>query len=215
MNTATLIQTFYDYVDDQMADYWGRDKVLRFINRGQEEVFRSIEDGDDNYFTKCIEFAVTINNPGELVFTLPVDFKRVIIAERLVTDGTPIPVKWLDFNQRHNVAMWPSIVIRGRVRPHCYLTGSLLGVINPPEAYTLRVWYANVIPELDSDDDVPENIPADFHELIALEAAKRAMATEGRPFAFNDIYERQAASVQIMTKQRQRQEPRTVHFVQD
>ena len=214
MNTASLIQTFYDYVDDQMADYWGRDKVLRFLNRGQEEVFRSIEDGDDNYFTKCIEYSVTENQTGELVFDLPSDFKRVVIAERL-TDDNPIPVRWVDFNRRHDTTDWPTIVIRGKVRPHCYLTGQYIGVINPPETYTLRVWYANVIPELDSDDDVPQNIPADFHELIALEAAKRAMATEGRRFMFQDIHERQLASLQLMTKQRQRQEPRTVHYVED
>ena len=85
--------------------------------------------------------------------------------------------------------------------------------MNPASAYTLRMWYHHVVASMDSDSDVPEAIPTDFHELIALEAAKRAMATEGRVFAFQDTHDRQLASLSIMTKQRQRQEPRFVHLI--
>tara|TARA_R100000808_G_scaffold930_2_gene4464 strand:+ start:9188 stop:9832 length:645 start_codon:yes stop_codon:yes gene_type:complete len=214
MNRGGLIQRFYDLVDDDVQDLWERARVESLMNDALMEVYRTVEDGDEDYFVKCKDYSVTENANSETLFSLPSDFKRVAVVERLVSGGNPVPAEWVTFSNRFdNGQRWPTTSTITTTRPRVYLKGTHLGVVNPASAYTLRMWYHHVVASMDSDSDVPEAIPTDFHELIALEAAKRAMATEGRVFAFQDTHDRQLASLSIMTKQRQRQEPRFVHLI--
>jgi len=212
MNLSELRLAFWDYVDDPHQSLWDETVATRLINRGVEEVGRTIEDGDSSYLAQCTEYRVTSYPESELMFDLPGSFKRAILAERLVSGGRPIPVNWVSFQRRHQDGTWPEVTINNYEAPICSLMGKRLIVVAPSQEYTLRLWYSAAIEELVDSSDVPELIPEDFHELIALEAAKRATAIAERDFGHEDTYQRQLASLVVMTQPRQKQRPRYVAY---
>jgi hypothetical protein len=219
MNLGTILRKFYLYIDDEVQDYWTREKAVEVVNDGMMEVYRTLEDSDEDYFIKCVEYTITADDNGERIVTLPDDFKRVQIAERKPSSGSsnvnPIPVTWVTFSQRHAGVNRRPLRSQGLTSPLCWLAGNKIGVINPSESFTLSVWYSHVIPALDTDNDVPESISVDYHNLIALEAAKTAMAAERRSFSFEDMHQRQLATLAVASKQRQRHQPRYVHMSVD
>ena len=213
MNFAELRTAFYDYVDDEAKDLHKTDKVARLINASMRMLARKLEHVDEWYFVKCVLYAVTVSST-DLLFPFPEDFKRVKTAERLFDDNTdPIPVNWVQFQDRNSFETWPPHKLRTFSRPACYMHGSNLGVVTPNEAYTLRLWYSNVVTKLLDEGDTPEGFPADHHDTIALQAAKLAYAIEERPFPFIDEYQEGVRDLMTTTQQRQRQQPRFVHPV--
>lgn len=213
MNFAELRTAFYDYTDDEVKDLHKTDKAARLINAGMRMLSKKLEHVDEWYFVKCVLFAVTVNSK-DLLFPLPEDFKRIKTAERLFADNTdPIPVNWVQFQDRHSFESWPPHKLRTTTRPACYMHGSNLGVVTPNEAYTLRLWYSQVIPKLEDEGDIPLGFPGDHHDTIALQAAKLAFGIEGRPFPFLDEFQEGVRDLMSTTQQRQRQQPRFVHSV--
>ena len=211
MNLAELRLTFWDYVDDPHQTLYDATKATRLLNRGMEEVGRTIEDGDSSYLGQCREYAVTPYPTSELMFDLPTDYKRTILGERVVVDGVPVPATWTPFARRHLDARAIVQQVRGYYAPRLSLMGKKLIVVGPSDAYTLRLWYSAALTAMSDEGDTPSLIPSDFHELIALVAAKRATGTKGKPFGHEDEYQRQLASLVVMTQPRQRQTPRHVH----
>ena len=73
---------------------------------------RKLEHVDQWYFVKCILYAVTVSSV-DLLFPFPEDFKRIKTAERLFDDNTdPIPVDWVQFQDRHSFESWPPHKLR-------------------------------------------------------------------------------------------------------
>ncbi len=213
MNFAELRTAFYDYTDDEVKDLNKTDKAARLINAGMRMLARKLEHVDQWYFVKCILYAVT-SSSLDLLFTFPEDFKRIKTGERLFDDNTdPIPVDWVQFQDRHSFESWPPHKLRTFTRPRCYLHGPNMGVVTPNEAYTLRLWYSNVVTKLLDEGDIPEGFPGDHHDTIALQAAKLAYAIEGRPFPFLDEFQEGVRDLMSTTQQRQQQQPRHVHVV--
>ncbi len=213
MNFAELRTAFYDWVDDEVKDLYKTDKAGRLINRSLDMLARKLEAVDEWYFIECVLFAVTTNDK-DLVFTLPDDFKRIKTAERLFSDGTdPVPVNWVQFQQRYGTGLFfpnRSQRLKRLVRPDCYLLGNKLGVVTPNEDFTLRVWYAQAVPELADEGDIPVGLPQDHHVTISLQAAKLAFQIESRVFPFGDEFSEGMRDLMTTTQQRQRQEPRYV-----
>lgn len=215
MNFAELRTAFYDYTDDEEKDLHKTDKAARLINAALRMLGRKLEVVDEWYFIKCVLFAVTVNT-DDLLFNFPADFKRVKTAERVFSDGTnPIPARWVQFQHRHNHRSFPPNRTRNTIRPVLYMFGKQLGVLTPSEAYTLRLWYSNAITKLEDEGDVPEGIPEDHHDTIALQAAKLAYGIETRNFPFQEEFTEGIRDLMTTTQQRQRQQPRYVQQEQD
>ncbi len=212
MNFAQLRTAFYDFVDDEVKDLYKTDKAGRLINNALRMLGRKLEAIDEKLFLTCKLYAVTANEK-DLVFTLPENFKRVGTVERLFDGKDPVPVTWVNFPDRHSAEPWPPHRLRTNNRPVCYLLGNRLGVVTPAEDYTLRMWYHRAIPQLEDEGDIPEGIPQDHHETVALQAAKLAYQIESRVFPFQDEYEQGMQDLMTTVQPRQGQEPRYVHMV--
>lgn len=213
MNFAELRTSFYDWVDDEVKDLYQTDKAARLINTALRMLGRKLEVVDEKFFVKCVLYTVT-KNDKDLVFDLPTDFKRIRTAERLFTSNQdPLPVDWINFPDRNDIEPWPPHKLRTQNRPVCYLLGTRLGVVTPGEAYTLRVWYAHAIPKLSDEGDIPEAIPEDHHDTIALQAAKLAYQIENRTFPFQDEYRDGMRDLMTTVQPRQGQQARYVHTV--
>lgn len=213
MNFAELRTAFYDYTDDQAKDLFKTDTAARLLNEAQRMMARKLETVDEDYFVKCQGYTVT-SSDTDLVFDLPADFKRIKLLERLqegTANGDPIPFYWVDMPSRHEFEPWPPHRLRTHNRPAAYMIGQRFGIVTPSSDYTARLWYSFSIPDLTDESDVPIAIPPDFHGLIALQAAKLAMAIENQPFPMLDELNQGIDEIVRTTSQRQRQQPRYVH----
>ena len=94
----------------------------------------------------------------------------------------------------------------------CYLRGTKLGVVAPSSSCTLRIWYIKRLADFAGDTDTTE-IPAEFQNLIALQAAKLAMPSEMQSFPHQDEYEQETNRLAAYIECRQRQSPRYVNYV--
>jgi len=218
MNFAELRTAFYDFVDDEVKDLYKTDKAARLINNALKMMGRKLEVIDEKVFIKCVTYAV-VKSQTDLVFTLPTDFKRVRTAERLFINNNedPLSVNWIDFPKRNDSDRFPRRARRNltNTRPLCYLLGNKLGVVTPGDAYTLRLWYSHAIPKLLDEGDIPEGIPEDHHETIALQAAKLAYEIESRQFPFQQEYDEGVRDLMTTVQPRQAQKARYVRMTED
>lgn len=165
------------YLDDRgTSTRYSDSEINGLINAAQEEIQKIIDDSDEYYFSAVQTYNV-VTCTTTLEFSLPADFKRVILAERIMTDGSdPQPAVWAAFPRRH-LAHTQNCSLS----PTCSLRGTKLQVIEPEESYTLRMWYTKKLPDLSADSDVSE-IPLEYHNLLALYTARVAIASEQRQF---------------------------------
>lgn len=202
------------YLDDTQSDRFTSNTILtKFLNLGQEEIQKIIDDADEHYFICCQNYAV-IPSLTSLEFSLPTNFKKVVLAERVVTSGDPIPADWVAFQRRHLEPGSGSFFLPISRKPLCYLLGTKIGVVKPTDSYTLRLWFIHKIPELTQQDQV-SRIPLEYHNLVVLHATKLASASEGRDFLHQDEYDRELARLETNIEMRQEQEPRYVTYIQD
>ncbi len=215
MDLLALKNLLRAYMNDKRGDRWpDADNVtsITLLNRAQEDVQDMIDSVDERFFSKGQDYSVeaTIDS---YEFTLPSDFKTVCQAERLTT-SQPIPASWCSFTDRHTDARrapWNTGVPGA---PLLYLRGNKIGVVNPTDAYTLRVWYTKRIPDLVLTTDVSE-IPTQHQSFIALHAARLAYGSENRDFSrWDSEYNRRATQLTEFMESRQRQEPKYVNVVE-
>lgn len=209
MNLLELREYFWDIMDDPHQGVWSVGRVDRLLNFGMQSLVRSMEDTDVTYFGDCEEYAVPAAATDEVYFDLPANNRRVIGAERVVDNAEPIQAEWYPFSTRHTGP------VRGRLAPQLSIMGRRLFVLFPGEAYTLRLWFAHTPAKLEIDTDEPADIPEDFHELIVLEAAKRAYGIAEKAFPLEDLRQQQIAALMVASTPRQRQGPRHVRYVEE
>ncbi len=213
MTLADMKKLLRIYLDDRQADRWTDDTELElFLNEGQREVRKEILQVDESFFEECQSYTV-VPDTDSYEFTLPTDFLKVRVAERIVAGEVPVPATWTVFSQRHQWEPTYWEVTTGRVvRPVCYLRNNRLGVVKPDSSFTLRVFYDKRLADLTQETDVSE-LPEEFHKLVVLQAAKEMLAAEDRVFGLQDEYNRQMLNIPLVLSSRQKQEPRYVRYI--
>lgn len=172
LTLSTLRTALREYIDDRNATRFGNDQCLNFLNRGQEVIQDIIDGADENFFSACQQYDV-VANTDSYEFTLPTNFKKLILVERLVTGSEPVPFTYVDFRRRHASAgdyiavNFPGLSIDSG---EYYLRGNKFGIVAPTSSYTVRAWYTYRIPDLVNDGDISE-IPKEYCNLVAMNAA--------------------------------------------
>lgn len=213
MNVAQMRELFLTDADDLNGTRYPRQVVLKYLNLAKNDIVLEIDQVDENYFSKSTDLSVT-STVNDLEFDLPADFRKASLVERLVSGARPITGRLIDFSKRDRFSQLGATT--QLALPVCYLRGRKLGVVAPRDAYTLRLWYSHQVTDLADDNDIPSDIPSDFHYLVVLQALKHAFPSEGGGFApFTDEYARQLEMLKNSIKGRQRQEPRYVTLSED
>ena len=203
------------YLDDRNSTRFSDTEILPLVNAAQAEIQKVVDDADEGFFSGVQTYNISACTTA-MEATLPADFKKVILAERIVSDGDPIPVKWVIFQRRHIehalIGGYPGLA----TRPVCYLRGNSIGVVEPKTSYVLRLFYTKTIADLSADTDISE-IPSEFHGLIALYTAKLGFGSESRmlPGALAEEFRDQMHRLTMHVEQRERQEPRSVVYVEE
>jgi len=168
MNVSELVKLTRTLLGDPKGDRYERDEILVLLNSIQQSMQNEILESDEHYFSSATELTVTAA-PGDCVeFDLPADFINLKSLERVVTGGKPVPGTEVQFSQRNDyVATEYVAVVTG---PCYYFRGTKIGIVDPRDDYTVRVYYSPMLADLDDDDDVPE-IPVQYHRTLAFGAA--------------------------------------------
>lgn len=215
MNVNEMMRYFRLYVDDPKGDRWEPDDILDLLNAGQEEVAEAINAADERYFMKCVSYAV-LETDDSLEFDLPTDHVKTILFERVVSGGRPIPGDPVDFVNRNEWALDPVVEVSTsgvQEKPRYYHRANKLGVVWPRSDYTARLHYTYKLPTLTTVASTSE-VPAQYHKLIALAAARLAYAQEGRDWRavrWSDVYTEWVGRLQVFIERRNKQRPRYVH----
>lgn len=215
-NLRTLLR---QYIDDTNSTRWTDANLNRFLNEGQKLVQNIIDDADEMYFTKCQAYTVAADTDS-YEFSLPDDFKKVILVERVNTDAAPTPAEFEDFRRRHGTLRtthWPYNVILGLGEATWYLRGTKIGMVAPTEAFTVRLWYTYAIPDL-SDDAAFSELPNDQRNLVSLLAAKltKGESIDGKgalPEDLQDMIDFGLAQLKTSIEGRNKQGPRYVTYI--
>lgn len=158
------------YLNDPSHDVFSEASLTLMLNAAQARLADIIEDTDEAYFSGIETYAISVDDDAWEV-ALPTDCLKVLLVERVA--DPPIACEWIDFRRRHADGA------SGGLR--YYLRGSRLGIVAPSDAHTIRVWYVRRLTDLSIGADTSD-IPANFHELLALEAAKRACGSVNKEF---------------------------------
>lgn len=211
MTLAEIRTNLRLYLNDRNSERWTDADLLILINRAQEQVQQVIDDADEQFFSNCVNYNV-VASTDSYEFTLPADFKKIVLAEVMEGSSKPRPVEWVNFSDRHSATNIDPVYLQTVSCVSCYLRGNKLGVVAPTTSFTLRVWYVKRLTDFAGDTDTTE-IPAEFQNLIALQAAKFAMPSEGVDFVHEGEYEQEINRLASYIECRQRQTPRYVHYV--
>jgi len=210
MNLTQMLTRTRIYVDDRESDRYTDTELTGLLNAAQEEVQKEIDQADENYFSACQTYSVVTSANTSYEFDLPSDFKKLILAERKVDNGDPIPATWTRIQDRHDT--WSDY----SDSPICYLRGNKLGVVEPATDYTLRVWYTKRIPDLSAGTDTSE-IPVEYHDLVCKYAARFMFMAENRDISkdFEGEFNQAMGRLLRHIEKRQKQTSRTVRIVED
>lgn len=198
---------FRNYFNDPNGDLISDAEILVLLNRGQEEVQKMVEAVQEDYFSACQNYAVT-PDADSYEFALASDFKKLLLAEKVVEGGSAVPARRVPFSRRN-------VSVNDYCEPLYYLRGTKLGVVRPFESYTLRVFYQKRLADLAAGTDLSE-IPKENHNLIVLHAVKLAFAGHGRDFVrWQDEYNMEISRLSLALDARAADQPSYVHVEAD
>lgn len=177
MNLGQLRTLALQWLDDLNGTYFTPSIVNTWINNGQTEVQKRLIKAGQNYFLKCVQTTLVVNQKD---YILPDDFMKVHRLE-LVTSGTgtsevAYPLMPVIINQ---VDVTPTNV--GAPSAYYFKANRIVITPIPDTAYILRLYYSNQILDMVNDTDSPDlRIPQRYQELIALYAAQDGFIKDGR-----------------------------------
>lgn len=194
------------WLDDVDANYFTRAQIKLWINNGQKETQKLVEQAFEGHFIKCVETTLVVN---QREYELPTDFKRLHRLEVVISGST---------------YQTQSVTRLGKITPNqqdvlarsgapigYYFKGTQLILVPVPDtAKTLRMEYAYRIPDLSANGDTSE-IPKEYHEHAVVLATIDGLVRDGRdPAPLNQKREQLETSIKRDAEQRNVDQPRTI-----
>lgn len=179
MNNGEIIEAAQQFIDDARGRRYDKPVIRRFINSAMHELQRVMRQSDPSFFAEQVCFSVVAADDA-IEFDLPADFMQAIAVERL-TSSHPVPATFVNFAERHPTYDNRFLPDGLTTPPTYYIRGQKLGIVKPTESYTLRLMYSKALAITTTSSDIVD-IPVEYHELLAISAAKRAIASEGGQF---------------------------------
>lgn len=202
MTRGEIKQLARFWLDDENGGYFTDAFMDRVINQAQRELQKELLQAGESYYTICAEFSTVVNQRD---YALPSDFFQLDKLE-LITSGSgdTASTRRLEPIQRTEIdTLNYNLANTSSGEPFNYVlnknTYSLYPV--PDVSKVMRLWYSPRVSDMSSDSDVPD-APADYHEYIAIMAARDGFLRDGRAITpiemklryFKDLMEEQAES---------------------
>lgn len=169
------------WLDDLSGGYFTDTIMDRFINQAQRECQKLLLQAGEDFYTICV-YTTTVVDQRD--YALPSDFVKLMRLER-VTQGsgdTAATVRlWplerneidvADYNAQSDSTGLPWNYVINKASFSLYPV--------PNAAKTIKLWYAPRVADMDDDADIPD-VPEDYHEYLAILAARDGFLRDGRP----------------------------------
>lgn len=169
------------YVDDLNFGYFTETQVKVFLNNAQGEVQKILLQSFENWYLKCVQTTMVANQNS---YVLPENFLKCHRLEIITSPGTTaetsVMIEPITLNQQDFLGNGPAQPIgyflkRNRIVLHP----------TPDTTYVMRLNYSYRVSEMTLNTDIPD-IPEEYHELIALNAAYDCMIKDGRDVSVLD-----------------------------
>jgi len=191
MNRLELRNLVLYWLDDLNAGYFTEPQVNVWLNNAQQEVQKRLIKAGQNYYLKCVQTQLVINQNK---YALPEDFKKVNRIEYVV-QGTTFPneivyqVLPITTNQK-------DLALQGTGTPQFYSLrkDSIIIYPTPSVTGTLRLFYSYAITDMLTDVDVPD-VPRQYQQLISLLACQDGFLKDGRT---NDLLQKKLQEYESM-----------------
>lgn len=166
MNFLDLQNLVAYWLDDLAFGYFTPTQVKRWLNNAQLEVWKRLTLSGENYYTKCSQTTLVVN---QLDYALPDNFAKLNRLEIVTNSGLPSettdPIKPITLNQQDLVSSQSSQPRNYYIKKNC-----LIVIPRPDLPYTVRLYYTYRPADMTIDNEVPD-CPEEFREYIAVLAA--------------------------------------------
>ncbi len=167
-----------DWLDDPSGGYFGATIMNQRIDLATKELQKALISANKQYYTKCVKTNLVY---GQAAYALPSDFMQVVRLE-FVTSGSGDTASTCAIlpatpNQKDN-----SSTQLGNPQFYTFDKNNIVLRPVPSGTQELRLVYSYLVANMTSDSDTPD-APVQFHEYIAVLAARDGFLKDGRPLA--------------------------------
>ena len=149
-----------------------------FINNAQREVQKTLGQAFEAYNIKKVKTTMVV---GQKEYALPSDFKRLHRLEIVISGSPPNEtLRRLTKITRNQQDEFPTTY--GSPVAYFFQGNYLILVQAPDTAQVLRMEYEYLAADLSNDSDSPD-LPSQYHEMIAIMAARDGLIKDGRDAA--------------------------------
>lgn len=176
------------WLDDLAFGYFTRDQVRVWINNAQKETQKRLLKAGQNYYIRCVETTLVINQSE---YVIPDDFRKEhrleIILSGIPPNENKQPILPMTINQQDMVQAGPGL-------PRFYYLKQAKFVLFPaPDTpYIMRMLYSYMVSDMTLDNDVPD-VPSQYHEYLAVLACQDGFLKDGRA---NELLEKKLMEYQ-------------------
>ncbi len=170
-----------EILDDLQFGYFTPTQVKRWINNAQREVQKRLLKSGNNYYNKCVQTSLVLNQPD---YVIPADFKKVMRLY-LVISGTPPNETTSDLNPITTNQMGVIPPTAGTPGFYRFKRNRLVLDQYPDTVYLMRLEYAYEVSDMSLDTDLPD-VPTAYQELIPLLAAEYGFIKDTKSSALLD-----------------------------
>jgi hypothetical protein len=163
------------WLDDLNFGYFTTTQVKVFINNAQRTVQKLLLMAGENFYVKPVQTTMIVDQTD---YVLPSDFvwlhRLEVIVSGSGTSEERQPLQPITLNQQ-------DFIPNGRGTPEAYyLKKNRIVVLPAPDsAKTLRLHYSPRVSDMSADADLPD-VPEDYHEYIAIVAARDGLIKDRR-----------------------------------
>ena len=170
------------WLDDEDSGYYTTSQMNQFINMALKEAQKILIQSFENRFVKVVE-GVTVANQGR--YKLPSDLMKINLMELVTTTVGPQEERGTiiqtTLSQKDR-----NISKTGNPSTYAFLDDEFLLRPIPDSVNTIRIYYTYRVADLADDSDIPA-IPSEYHEYIAMRAAKFGFIKDGRETSALDL----------------------------
>lgn len=168
------------WLDDENAEYFTETNVNNLLDNALRELQKLLIQAGESYYVICAESSTVINQRD---YALPSDFLKINRLER-ITQGSgdtanterlrPMTRNELEIGRYNNGATSQGLPFNYVINKNTF---SLYPI--PNESKVLRLWYSYRVIDMATDGTSPD-APEEFHEYIAIMAARDGFLKDGR-----------------------------------
>lgn len=183
MTRAEMRALVLFWLDDRDGGYFLTADVNILLDNGQREVQKLLLEAGEDFYTICAETSTVASQRD---YALPSDFIKLMRLERITqgSDDTASTERLYPLTRNEIDVATYNTQGASQGLPYNYVinkdTFSVYPV--PDSVKTLRLWYAHRVVDIASDGATPD-CPEDYHEFIAILAARDCFLKDGRPLS--------------------------------